>query len=246
MLKEITITVGLLCAATPAAAEKEYAHPMPTWQTVRLDPGSGCFRYQGTAAEFVGRFRRGSYVTVTMDDPERIPFMDAPEYIAPGSLTWYGPLPASRDYSIGFMPALLFGSPGKVVICGTTTPPASPEDAVRADRAVREMLDSLGEQPTAPADGRQADICGFPARDIAIRAGEGADASPLQPRVAGNVRHYAHLSESPFDVFAVCTPQNPRLQTKTVKLPGNTKDCYFAGGKLECSYLNDGETVSAD
>ncbi|MFK0207719.1 hypothetical protein [Agrobacterium sp. NPDC090283] len=83
-------------------------------------------------------------------------------------------------------------------------------------------------------------------RDVIMRAGEGADASALQPRVAGSIKHYANLHESPFDVFAVCTPVEAGQPAKTVKLPGNTKDCVFAGGWLECSYLASSDMIPAE
>lgn len=94
--------------------------------------------------------------------------------------------------------------------------------------------------------GGREHVCGFPVRDVSIRAGEGTDASTLQPLMAGSIRHYANLYESPFDVFATCTPASAGQSPKTVKLPRNTKDCYLAGGKLECSYLADGEMVPAE
>ncbi|WP_105384350.1 hypothetical protein [Neorhizobium alkalisoli] len=252
------LLVAVTCLlAAPALAETELAHPMPTRQVFKLDAETGCFRYTGKAAEFVGRFKRGSYVSVTMDNPERIPLMDAPEFKTPDPASWFGPLLESRNYSIGYLPAMLFGTPGTVTICGRTFPPGSTEEAAHVDKVVQDMLDNdpnsqdvLNEPrvhaETTNDDGGQADVCGFPVREVVIRAGEGTDASTLQPLMAGSVRHYANLYESPFDVFATCTPAKAGQPPKTVKLPRNTKDCYFAGGKLECSYLAEGEIVPAE
>ncbi|WP_037471810.1 hypothetical protein [Sinorhizobium fredii] len=252
------LLVAVTCLlAAPALAETELAHPMPTRQAFKLDAETGCFRYTGKAAEFVGRFKRGSYVSVTMDNPERIPIMDAPEFKTRDPASWFGPIPESRDYSIGYMPAMLFGTPGTVTICGRTFPPGSAEEAAHVDKVVQDMLDNdpnsqdVLNEPRVHAeatndDGEQADVCGFPVRDVSIQAGEGADASTLQPLMAGSVRHYANLFESPFDVFATCTPAKAEQSPKTVKLPRNTKDCYFAGGKLECSNLTEGEIVPAE
>ncbi|WJR67099.1 hypothetical protein QTA58_23455 [Neorhizobium sp. CSC1952] len=244
----LIIAMGACLLASPAVADTELAHPMPTRQAFRLDPATGCFRYSGTAAEFVGRLRRGAYVSVTMDDPERIPVMDAPEFRAPGGLSWFGPLPATRDYSIMYTPAMRIGTPAKVVICGTTSPPASAEEAARADAAMQRMLDTL-EEPQAVATGgpdgkgEQADVCGFRVRDVILKAGDAPDAHTLQPRVTGSVRHYDGVLETPFPVFATCIPAEAGQVPKTVPLPANTRDCYFTGGRLECSYLAEDEVV---
>lgn len=252
----IPIFVGLLLAAAPALAETELAHPLPTRQSFKLDAETGCFDYDGAAGQFVGKFKRGAYVSVTMDDPERIPLMDAPEFKTPDTASWFGPLPVSRDYTIEFMPAMLIGSPGKVVICGRTFRPGSPEQAAYRDKVIQEMIDNdpnsqdVMNEPRVHSDSNddseQADVCGFPVRDVAIQAGEGSDASPLQPRVAGSVKHYANLYESPFEVFAVCTPVDAGQPIKTVKLNPNTKDCYFAGGRLECSLSANDEAVPVE
>jgi hypothetical protein len=156
------------------------------------------------------------------------------------------------------MPQSAFGHPANVVICGRTFAPGSPEAIAHRDKIIQDAVatdpnsqDVMNEprvhlpESSNEGDG-QADVCGFPVRDVVIRAGDGANASPLQPRVAGSIRHYANLYESPFDVFAICTPTEAGQPAKTIKLPGNTKDCYFAGGKLECSYLAKGETVPAE
>lgn len=244
----LIVTMGACLLAAAALADTELAHPVPTRQAFRLNPETGCFLYSGTAAEFVGRFRRGAYVSVTMDDPERIPVMDAPEFKAPGSLSWFGPLPATRDYSIMYTPAMLIGTPGKVVICGTTLPPASAEEAARADTAMQRMLDAM-EEPQAVAAGipdgeeGQADVCGFRVRDVILKAGNAPDAIILQPRVTGSVKHYDGVLETPLPVFAICLPAEAGQAPRTVRLPENTRDCYFTGWRLECSYLAEGEIV---
>lgn len=115
------LVLGACLLAAPAFAQEE--RPPITRQAFKLDPETGCFDYTGPAVEFTGRFRAGSYVGVTMDDPERIPAMDAPEHKTPGSVSWFGPLPESRTYGIMFAPSYLHGSRGHVVICGRTAPP---------------------------------------------------------------------------------------------------------------------------
>ncbi|SOC48179.1 hypothetical protein SAMN05892877_14123 [Rhizobium subbaraonis] len=109
--------------ATTASGQEEPLHPPLEQQAFSLDPEDGCFRYSGTAFDFVGRFRAGAYVSVTMDNPERFPAMDAPEYKAPGSASWFGPLPESRNYGITFTPSYLHGSSDRVEICGRMSPP---------------------------------------------------------------------------------------------------------------------------
>ncbi|WP_142781073.1 hypothetical protein [Agrobacterium sp. T29] len=132
---------GVLLMAAPASAETELAHPLPMRQTFRLDAETGCYLYEGRAAEFVGSLKRGSYVSVTMDDPERIPIMDAPEFKSNNKAAWFGPLPESRAYTIVFVPAMLIGTPGNVVICGRTFAPGSPEEATHRDKVVQDMVD---------------------------------------------------------------------------------------------------------
>lgn len=262
MQAKVLMAVGVCLLAAPASAETERPHPMPTRQAFKLDAETGCYTYTGTAGEFTGRFKAGAYVSVLMDDPERIPVLDAPEYKTNGPASWFGPLPKTGSYSIVFTPAYLIGTKGTVEICGRTTPPGATDftpaetaklnkfadHMMESDPYSRALLEDPKERPTEALNdtSKQADVCGFPVRDVALRTAEGADASPLQPRIAGNVKHYANLYESPFDVFAVCTPAEAGQQAKTVKLPRNTRDCYVAGGRLECSYLADGEMVPAE
>ncbi|PDT38158.1 hypothetical protein CO671_01810 [Rhizobium sp. M10] len=249
--------VGACLLAAPASAEQA---PLPKTQPFKLDAGTGCFNYTGSAGMFVGQFKRGAYVSVLMDNPERIPVLDAPDYKTNGPASWFGPLPKSGSYTIMFMPRYLHGSPGTVEICGRTTPPGAtdftPQEAVRLNKLADDIMENdpyskalLEEPKTLPTEAlndKQPDVCGFRVRDVTMRAGSGADASPLQPRVAGSVKHFANLYESPFDVFAICTPSKAGQSPKTVKLPNNTKDCYFAGEKFECSYLVDGEMVPVE
>lgn len=253
------ILMGVALLAAPASAEQA---PLPKTQPFKLEAETGCFNYTGTAAMFVGQFRRGAYVSVLMDNPERIPVLDAPDYKTSGPASWFGPLPQSGSYAIMFMPRYLHGSTGTVEICGRTTPPGAtdftPEEAVRLNKMADEMMENdpyskalLEEPKTLPTgalndESEQPDVCGFRVRDVALRAGEGAGASPLEPRVAGSVKHFANVYESPFDVFAVCSPEDSGMAAKTVKLSRNTKDCYFAGGHLECSYLDQNELVPAE
>lgn len=97
--------------------------------------GDGCFRYTGNAVQFAGRFPAGRYVEVTMKtlggdglpvpagEELRSPFMDAPEYRTPDAAYWFGPLPESRRYTIGFVPRAAFGSVVQVTVCSRETPP---------------------------------------------------------------------------------------------------------------------------
>lgn len=260
----IPLVISVMSVATPALAETELAHPVPTLQSFKLDPETGCYHYTGRAGQFIAKFKRGAYVSVVMDDSERIPIMDAPEFKTNGPGVWFGPLPESRNYIIEFMPAMLIGSPGMVDICGRTSSPGQNplgltlQEKDRLNKMADEMMatdpysNALLEEPKVlldkalDDDSEPADVCGLPVRDVAIQTGEGADASPLQPRVAGSVKHYANLYESPFEVFAVCTPADTGQPVKTVELPSNTKDCYFAGGRLECSYLASDEVVPVE
>lgn len=88
----VTALLGACLLAAPASAEER---PLPAHQPFKLDAETGCFDYTGTAAVFNGQFKRGAYVSVTMDDPERIPAMDAPEYKTSEPGFWFGPLPKS-------------------------------------------------------------------------------------------------------------------------------------------------------
>lgn len=149
----------VLTAAVTAAAQDEPRHPLLKRQAFKLNPEDGCFRYTGTAYEFTGRFRAGAYVSITMHtlddagqpapagDEQRIPIMDAPEYRTADPASWFGPLPASRTYSIGFMPSFTHGSLGQVVICGRVSPPEqqaqplyTPQERQRLNKLADDMM----------------------------------------------------------------------------------------------------------
>ncbi|MCW1410752.1 MULTISPECIES: hypothetical protein [Rhizobium] len=133
------LMVGLL-VGWPAATQAQEEAPSPIHpQTFKLNPADGCYRYSGDAVEFVGRFKAGSYLGITMntldanglpsppDKEERVPAMDAPECRTEASGFWFGPLPQSKDYLITFIPRAAFGSSAVVTLCGRTTPPRCSE-----------------------------------------------------------------------------------------------------------------------
>lgn len=109
-------------------------------QAFKIDPESGCYRYTGDAVEFIGTFRKGSYVGVTMrtlDDkgqpvPQveemRTPVMDAPIVEDQTQGMWFGPLAMGGTHTITFMPRAAFGSTAEVVICGRVHPPRLGQD----------------------------------------------------------------------------------------------------------------------
>lgn len=127
-----TAVAILMLAAISASAEDRIRIET---QHFRLSPSDGCFHYVGTAEEFVGYFRAGSYVSVDMhtlnddgspvsaDEEQRRPVMDAPDAASSDKPFWFGPLPASRAYSIEFSPEALWSSMGLVTICGRTSVP---------------------------------------------------------------------------------------------------------------------------
>ncbi|RFB90336.1 hypothetical protein B5K11_19985 [Rhizobium leguminosarum bv. trifolii] len=131
----VAIAFTMAIASFAHAEEAEVPGKLPSPTVIKLNPADGCYRYSGDAVEFVGRFKVGSYIGVTMntldanglpspaDREERIPAMDAPEFqtAAPGS--WFGPLPQSKDYVITFMPRAAFGSLALVTICGRAAVP---------------------------------------------------------------------------------------------------------------------------
>ncbi|TGT91910.1 MULTISPECIES: hypothetical protein [unclassified Mesorhizobium] len=126
--------IGLLLA--PAQAQDEPAQPAPI-QNFKLGRIDGCFRYIGDAVEFVGHFKAGSYIGISMitigpdgfptpaADEERAPAMDLPEWKSASPYFWFGPTTTSRDYSITFVPRAVWGSAEIVTICGRQTPPGS-------------------------------------------------------------------------------------------------------------------------
>lgn len=254
-----SLMLGLLLVSAPVASHAEGRAPIIR-KEFKLDPESGCFRYTGNALEFVGRFKAGAYVHVTMDNPERIPVMNAPEYKASGPGVWYGPLDKTGAYSITFYPSFTHGSVDSVSICGRVRAPdpmtgITPDDAQRLYKAADEMMatdpysQALLDEPKAliqDEETLEADVCGFPVKSVVLNAVNGSEANPLQPRVTGTVQHFANVYESPFSVVATCVPVQAGQQAKKVGLSDRTRDCYFAGQRLECSYLAEGETVSVE
>ncbi|WFU01940.1 hypothetical protein QA648_17845 [Rhizobium sp. CB3171] len=147
----------LLTAALPVTAHADSRPPLER-QAFKLDAETGCFDYKGTAAEFVGRFKRGSYVTVTMQSldamgvlvppsqEQRIPLMDGPGHPLESPLHakayWFGPLPKTGPYTFTFMPRSLVGHPASVLICGRTFAPGSPEEAAHRNKVIQEQVDN--------------------------------------------------------------------------------------------------------
>ncbi len=132
------VAVAAISSPAPGVAARPETPAPIVRQAFRLSPTDGCFRYTGDAVEFVGRLRAGSYISVVMqtqgddrqpvpaDEEQRVPNMDAPEYKTPDKAFWFGPLPQSRRYTIGFGPTAAFGYTGRVTICGRTAAPGSP------------------------------------------------------------------------------------------------------------------------
>lgn len=138
--------VGFLAASFPAVAHAE-GHAPIIRKVFKLDPESGCFQYTGRALEFIGRFKAGAYVHITMDDPERIPMLDAPEVKAKGRGIWYGPVAKTGTYSIMFYPTYTHGSVDNVHICGSMVPPDpetgfTPVEAERLNKAADTMMET--------------------------------------------------------------------------------------------------------
>lgn len=241
------LTIGIAGAcllAAPATAQEESRPPLMR-QAFTLDPETGCFDYKGTAAEFVGRFKRGSYVTVTMqslDDTgllvpasqeERIPLMGGPGHPVDSPLSskayWFGPLPQTGPYTVTFMPRSLIGHPATVLICGRTFAPGSPEEAAHRNKTTQDQIDTdpytkaLLDTPKTLVENDKkapnADVCGFPVRDVILKAVNGSEVITLQPRVTGIVRHYGGVLESPFPVVATCLPADAGTAQKPSSFP---------------------------
>ncbi|TIT90282.1 MAG: hypothetical protein E5W59_14535 [Mesorhizobium sp.] len=138
---ELTLICKLVCAAgaialISASAEAQDEAPQPTpVLKFKLGRSDGCLRYIGDAVEFVGHFKAGSYIGISMitigpdgfptpaADEQRAPAMDLPERKSASPYFWFGPTTTSRDYSITFVPRAVWGSAAFVTICGRTTPP---------------------------------------------------------------------------------------------------------------------------
>ncbi|CDX21341.1 exported hypothetical protein [Mesorhizobium plurifarium] len=109
-------------------------------QRFKLGAKSGCWNYVGDATVFTGRLRAGAYVGIQMvtigqdgfpepfDQEERTPSLDVPEVDSSTprnwlGKAWFGPLPATKDYSFMFIPRASFGTTALVTICGRSTVP---------------------------------------------------------------------------------------------------------------------------
>ncbi|TIV37018.1 MAG: hypothetical protein E5V91_19790 [Mesorhizobium sp.] len=115
-------------------AQDETPQPTPV-QKFKLGRSDGCFRYIGDAVEFVGHFKAGSYIGISMitigpdgfptpaADEQRAPAMDLQEWTRPSRYFWFGPTTVGRDYSITFVPRSDWGSSAIVTICGRQVPP---------------------------------------------------------------------------------------------------------------------------
>ncbi|MER9249912.1 hypothetical protein [Mesorhizobium sp. M0590] len=134
-IRALVIAAGAaVLVAAPATAQEEQPQPTPT-QRFKLGQSDGCFRYIGDAVEFVGRFKAGSYIGVSMitigrdglptpaADEDRSPAMDLPEAKSASLYFWFGPTPRTQDYSIMFTPRAAWGSSAFVTICGRQSPP---------------------------------------------------------------------------------------------------------------------------
>ncbi|RWQ30233.1 MAG: hypothetical protein EOS21_32445 [Mesorhizobium sp.] len=107
--------LAALCVTATMAQEEQPTQP-PPFQRFKLAQSDGCFRYIGDAVEFVGRFKAGSYIGVSMitigsdgmptpaADEDRTPAMDLPAWSSAWPHFWYGPTPRAQDYSIMFSP----------------------------------------------------------------------------------------------------------------------------------------------
>lgn len=134
-MKRGFLMLGLLLIWPSLMKAQEETRPPVRPHAFKLNSADGCYRYIGDAMLFVGRFRAGSYIGVTMntldpnglpsrpDKEERIPSSDAPDFQTDSSGSWFGPLPQSKEYTITFIPRAAFGSSAVVSICGRMTPP---------------------------------------------------------------------------------------------------------------------------
>lgn len=125
-----------------AAAQEGNAGPHDfVVQRFKLEAHSGCWNYVGSATVFTGRLKAGAYVGIQMvtigqdgfpepfDQEERTPALDVPEVDSATprnwmGKAWFGPLPATKDYSFMFTPHASFGSTALVTICGRAAAPA--------------------------------------------------------------------------------------------------------------------------
>jgi hypothetical protein len=133
------LALGLALAGSWAGMAEAAGNRGPDdWREVRvmLSPDSGCWSYLGDVTVFTGRFKEGAYLGIQMvtigpdgfpepfDEDERVPGLEVP--LVAGGLgvpSWFGPLPATKDYSFTFYPRSSFGSTALVTICGRISPP---------------------------------------------------------------------------------------------------------------------------
>jgi hypothetical protein len=106
-------------------------------QHFKLDADTSCWLSVSNAAVFTGCLRAGAYIGVQMvtigrdgfpvapADEERTPALEVPSVQGPPGQSWFGPLPATKDYSFMFSPRSSFGSTALVTVCGRMTAPQS-------------------------------------------------------------------------------------------------------------------------
>ncbi len=134
-LRAILCAVGATVVLSAQAKSQEGPTQPGPVQRFKLGPSDGCFHYFGDAVEFVGRFKAGSYIGVSMisiggdgmpepaADEDRTPAMELPAWTSASPHSWFGPTTSSRDYSITFAPRAFWGSSAFVTICGSQSPP---------------------------------------------------------------------------------------------------------------------------
>ncbi|TGV77264.1 hypothetical protein EN792_049670 [Mesorhizobium sp. M00.F.Ca.ET.149.01.1.1] len=136
-LRTLVRAIGAsILVSVSAQAQDEPPQPAPI-QKFKLGRTDGCFRYIGDAVEFVGHFKAGSYIGISMitigpdgfptpaADEQRASAMDLPEWKSASPYFWFGATTTSRDYSITFVPRAVWGSAAIVTICGRQTPPGN-------------------------------------------------------------------------------------------------------------------------
>jgi hypothetical protein len=121
----------LPCSALGKAAKSELLEV-----AVKLRSQVGCWHYFGDASVYVGTFKEGTYIGVSMvtigpqgfpepsDKEERTPVLDAPEFKGGVSAQrWFGPMPATKEYKIRYSPLASIGTSALVVVCAQSVPP---------------------------------------------------------------------------------------------------------------------------
>jgi hypothetical protein len=130
------IGVAIVCWAGVAGAGGNAGPHDFVEQRFKLGRDSGCWSYLGEATVFTGRLKAGAYVGIQMvtigrngfpegfDREERMPGLDVAQVDGPAHQSWFGPLPATKDYSFMFAPRASFGSTALVTICGRAILPS--------------------------------------------------------------------------------------------------------------------------